>query len=193
MWKQVIGFFIAIILIIVAVFLIFSNKNLFNSQPSTSLGQQVNKIANYASTSAVASLTIDGPIVANKNFNQVVIDVSSDYVELKIVNGYNGHIIKKYLYSNNQNAYKAFLTSLALNGFELKVNNSKGLSGPIGVCSDGDSYIFQLIRNSDKIINSWTTNCYSQPYTFAGNVNAVINLFQSQIPNYNQKVQNLNL
>jgi hypothetical protein len=193
MWKHLLGFFVAIVLVIVAVFLIFSNKDLFSSKPSITLGQQVQKIASYSNTSAVASLTIDGPIVANQNFNEVVIQISANYTELQIINGYNNHIVSKKVYANNQNAYRAFLKSLALNNFQVKVNNSQGLSSPIGVCPNGDSYIFKLVRDSKNIVDSWQTNCNTSNYTFGGNVNNVIGLFQSQIPNYDQDVQNLNL
>jgi hypothetical protein len=193
MWKSLVGFFVAIILMIVAAFLIFSNKGLFSSQPSVTVGQQVQKIAKYYNTSAVASLTIDGPIVANQNFNEVVIEVSANFTELKIINGYNNQVVSKKVYTNNQNAFRAFLKSLALNNFQLKVNNSQGLSGPIGVCPTGDSYIFKFVRNSQDIVDSWQTSCNSSYYTFGGNLNNVIGLFQSQIPNYNQDVQNLNL
>ncbi len=192
MWKHLLGFFVAIVLIIFASFLIFSNKGLFGGK-TTSLGQQVNKFANYSNTNAVASLTIDGPIVANQNFNQVIIKVSSLYTKIYIIDGFNNSTVQKQVFSNNSNSFNAFLKSLALNNFEVKSNNSNGLSGPIGVCPGGDSYIFKLINGSQTIVNTWQTNCLNQPYTFGGNLSEVLNLFENQIPNYNQDVNNLNL
>ncbi len=192
MWKHLIGFFIAIVLMIFAAFLIFSNKSLFGGK-TISLGQQVDKFASYSNTGAVASLTIDGPIVANQNFNQVIVKVSSSSSKIYIINGFNNAVVKEQVFSNNPNAFNAFLKSLALSGFEIKNNNSNGLKGPIGVCPNSDSYVFKFIDGNKTIVNSWQTNCLNQPYTFGGNLNEVLNLFESQIPSYSQDVNNLNL
>jgi len=139
-------------------------------------------LASYAPTSAVAKLTIDGPINADSQHQSIDISVSSSQVVYRQVNGYDSDVVKQETFTNTQSAYYNFLRAIALAGYK-EGNTEVSASNPTGYCSSGDRYIYKLTENGSNIINFWSTSC-GGPKTYDGDVDITLSLFEAQVPGY---------
>jgi len=176
------AFLIAIGLLILIFVIIFKS---IGSGPK----QQVINLNSYASTSAVAQLTIDGPINADQIHEQVQITVGNTNTQFQIINGYQGRVVTSKTFDSNQPAFAEFLHALNLAGFT-KGNSDPRLSDPRGYCPDGERYTFALAQGSDTIEKYWATSCGGQG-TFGGNTAQILDLFQNQVPKYDELTANL--
>jgi|SRR5665213_2151955 len=179
--RYFIAFFITMGLIFLLVVLLFGGGK--SKTPPT-----VKTLASYASTNAEAQLTIDGPINANQNHQQVQINVGRDDVTLEQLQGYDGDVTSMQNYANTQNAYANFLLALAHAGFTLGNNDPKS-ADERGFCPLGDRYVFQLTQDGKDIERYWATSCGS-PKTYLGALDLTISLFKAQVPNYGKQTQN---
>jgi hypothetical protein len=185
--RYVIGFIVAIGLIVLLIILLFSGGGNKSKVPNTS-----QTLESYSTSgSVIARLTIDGPINAQQNHDEVQITVGRDDTEYAQLQGYDGSVVKSQTYSNSQNAYNVFLHALDHAGFT-KGDTSSALADERGYCPTGDRYIFELINGSNDIERFWATSC-GTPKTFNGNLNLNLTLFQQQIPDYGTLTENVNL
>ena len=175
--RYLIGFIIAAGLIVLLIFLIFGG-----GKPTVPSTQQ--SLDSYSSSNSEVSMTIDGPINADQNHEQVKVIVSATSATFEQIQGYQGNVAHTQSYPNNVNAYTNFL--FALEG----VNFTKGNSDPKmaderGYCPLGTRYIFELDNNGSTLERFWTTDC-GGTHTYGGITNATIQLFENQIPDYSK-------
>ncbi len=189
MMRYLLGFLVALALIIIAVVLIVNGIN----QKPVNIAKQLNSFASYASTGSQASLSIEGPITANQNHNKVIITVNASNVNLSITQGYNDRIINSQNFNNSENSYLAFLKSIFISGFTNKIKANGNYNSPVGLCPSGDNYIFSMTNNLSTVVNSWETSCVGSPHTFNGNLNSILQLFELQVPSYQNYVNNVNI
>lgn len=183
--RYFLGFLIAIGLLALVIILVV--KGLSNN----STGPQPKPLSSYANTNAVVSLLISGPVVADQNYHQIQVNISQDSSQVNIINGYQGTVINTKIYENNTSAYSAFLSALQTSGFALGNSNYK-YKTPEGFCAFGNTYSYSLTNGSDIIFNYWNTSCGGQGDSKAISGN-VIQLFESQIPDYSTITANTNL
>ena len=145
----------------------------------------------YANTGAVARLTIDGPINSDELHQSVQINVDQYSVTYDQYQGYQGHVIKQLTFPNNEPAYNAFLHALYHSGFT-EGNTSSSLQDEEGYCALGDRFIYEFIDGSTEVERFWSTSC-NNTKTFKGDSGLTIDLFRSQVPNYSEITNNLNL
>jgi hypothetical protein len=138
----------------------------------------------YATTDAVVRMTIDGPVNADSEHNEVQISVSNSEAEIQIMKGYQGSVKTDKTYDSNQDAYQSFLHALTLAGFT-KGNSDPKLSDERGYCPQGSRYVFELVQGADTIERYWSTACGSQG-TYGGNRTLTRQLFQAQIPDFDE-------
>ncbi len=181
--RYFIGFLITIGLIILLIVLLFGGGN-SSKTPTTH-----KSLPDYASTDAITRLTIDGPINAAQNHNQIQISVGRDAVVYKALKGYNGDVVDQHTFINTENAYDNFLHALAVAGFT-EGNNDPALQNEQGYCPTGDRYIFQLTQNGTDIERYWSTNC-GGVHTYGGSTNLTLQLFEAQVPNFDDLTQNI--
>jgi hypothetical protein len=183
--RYFIAFFTALgLLILVIVLLLHSGgKPKVHVTPKT--------LDSYSTTDAEAVVTIDGPVNAAQNHQQVRITVDRDNVTFEQLKGYDGSVTNMQHFANTDNAYAVFLLSLAHAGFT-KGDNSSSLSDERGICSLGDRYIFQFRQDGQDIERYWATSC-GNPKTYLGALSLTITLFQNQVPNYTTLTQNFSL
>ncbi|HUA13184.1 MAG TPA: hypothetical protein VL989_01660 [Candidatus Sulfotelmatobacter sp.] len=148
-------------------------------------------LESYSSTNAVAVMTIDGPVNADVIHQSIEIDVMQNQVVYKQIDGYNGKIAQQITYPNTEASYYAFLRSLDIAGYE-KGNTNPNAANPVGYCSLGDRYIFNLNQNGSNLIHFWATSCGS-PKTYAGDLSLTLSLFKAQIPDYDTVAANTNI
>ncbi len=184
--RYFIGFLITIGLIIFLIVLLFTGGG--GSKSKTQSGTQrpttVQQLGDFASTDAVARLTIDGPINADQNHQSVQITVGNDDTTYQQFQGYQGTVVNQQNFVNNQAAYSNFLFALGHAGYLLG-DNSKLLANEKGYCALGNRYVFELIEGGDTIQRYWATSCGNgSPRTYKGNLSLTLTLFQRQVPNY---------
>jgi len=184
--RYFIGFLITIGLIILLIVLLFGGGG--NNVPKTPAHQP---LVSYANTDAETRLTIDGPINAQQSHDQVQITVGRGQITYDQIKGYDGHVVNQQTYSNTENAYNNFLHALVVAGFT-HGNTSTTLKDELGYCPLGNRYIFELFEGSNYIERYWSTNC-GNPKTYLGSTPLTLTLFQNQVPNYADLVQNLSL
>lgn len=179
--RYFVAFFIAIGLIFLLIFLLFHGGRKPKTNPPA--------LTSFASTDAQVQFTLDGPINAQQNHQQIRITVGRDDVTYEQLQGYNGQVVNMQHFANTQEAYRVFLAALAHEGFG-KVNADPKLKDETGVCPLGRRYIFELTQDSQTPYRAWSTSCGS-PRTYLGALIPTIDLFQAQVPGYPQLTQNL--
>lgn len=182
--RYFIGFFITIGLIIMLIVLIFSG----GSKPKTAIPKP---LSSYSNTGAEVSMTIDGPVNAEQDHQQIRVTVSSNSVTYEEVSGYDGEVTERQTYHNTEAAYVTFLRSLSIAGFT-KGDTSTELSDERGRCPLGNRYIFELNQAGHSLERYWTTTCGGSK-TFLGNQAVTSQLFKAQVPKYNSLSDNIDL
>lgn len=182
--RYFVAFFITMGLIFLLVVLLFGGgKSKAPPTPKT--------LGSYASTNAEAQLTIDGPINAAQDHQQIQIIVGREDVTFEELQGYDGDVTSMQHYANSQNAYANFLLALAHAGFT-QGNTDPKSSDERGFCPLGDRYVFQLTQDNKDIERFWSTSC-GNPKTYLGIPGLTITLFEAQVPNYGPQTENFRL
>jgi hypothetical protein len=183
MVRYIIGFLLAVGLIIVLIVLIIKGL--------TSSPQKVLNIDGYANTDTTVQMTIDSPVTAASNHYDIIINVGNIQASLTITQGYGQQVINTQSYPMNTTAYGVFLRSLMLNGFT-DGNNSSSLADEQGHCALGDRYIYEVINGQGSDLERyWNTTCGTG--TFEGNISVIHQLFEAQIPDYADLTANIPL
>jgi hypothetical protein len=183
MMRYFIGFMVTLGLIILLIILLFRG----GGKPSTTGAGK--PLISYANTTAEAQLTIDGPVNAQQEHQQIKVSVSRDTVTFEQLQGYDGSVVNLQTFANTENAYDVFLHALTVANFT-KGNPSSALRDERGYCALGDRYIFEFTQNSNDLERYWATSCGS-PKSYLGSLNLTIDLFQKQVPNYSLLTQNV--
>jgi hypothetical protein len=173
------GFLVTILLIVTLIFLIFHGSG-DKKVPSTTKA-----LTSYSATDAEVSMTIDGPINANSQHQELRITVSRDNVTFEEFNGYDGSVTKHSSYDNTQTAYDNFLHAIEGVGFT-QGNTDKAVADETGVCPLGSRFIFKLTQDNIDIERFWASTC--GPKTYQGRLDATIQLFENQVPDYSTQV-----
>lgn len=183
--RYFIGFMVALGLIILLIILLISgggkHKTVITSK----------SLVDYASTDAQVSLTIDGPVNAVSQHEQIRVTVDRDDVTYEHLKGYDGNAVDTQIFANTGSSYDVFLHALKHAGFSLGDNNP-ALRDERGYCPTGDRYIFELTQDGKSLERYWGTSC-GKPRTYLGNTTLTLTLFQTQVPGYDDLTQNIQL
>ena len=189
MVRYVLGVFAVILILIIIVVLLFRVTGSDNETEQT-VSQQV-VLTNYENTPAVAQWTVQGPVTAEEERRSIVVSVSAQERVFEIIDGYQGSVSSRQTFTNNQAAFKTFLSALQNAGFssqkESRITNEQG------ACPLGRQFIYLLQNGSEQVLRSWGTSFSRRDGSFAGNANTVRTLFQLQIPGYNDLAEDVNL
>lgn len=150
---------------------------------------QAFNLAGYANSGAVAQMLVDGPITADITHQQVKVTVGATQTNFQILEGYQGRVVVNRNINNNESSYSSFLQALAVAGFANGIKQQ--IPNKQGYCPEGERYTFQLLENDSSILNYWATSCGGEG-TFRGDTSTVTQLFQAQVPAYDDLTQNLN-
>jgi hypothetical protein len=172
------GFLVAIGLIIFIIILIFGGGGKQKAIVQTT-GRA---LESYANTSAEVRMTIDGPVNAAQDHQQVRITVNSNEVVYQQISGYNGDAVNSLTFNNTEDSYYTFLRALGYAGFQHGDTN-KDLHDERGRCPLGSRYIFDMSQDGDSLEHFWATTC-GKVQTYLGNLPGTVQLFQQQVPNY---------
>ncbi len=149
-------------------------------------------LASYASTATTVRYTIDGPVSAPQTHNDIIIEVGSSSTDIKITKGYDGEVIKEQSFPMTESAYSTFLLALQKSaGYNLG-NSNKKFQDQRGACATGNRFIYEVISGEgDTLQHFWSTSCKDK--TFKGLPDVVRQLFEAQVPNYNDFTESVSL
>lgn len=150
---------------------------------------RTSRLADYVNSGSSAHYIVDGPVNAEQDHQIIKIDVDADEVLLTVYSGYQGTVINQDRFPNNTDAYTVFLKSLQTQGFT-QANTDPSLKDERGVCPLGQRFIYAFDNGTKETIRSWSTSCGDG--TFKGKKGAVRELFQRQVPDYDQQVNTAN-
>jgi hypothetical protein len=136
-------------------------------------------------------LTIEGPITANENHNSQAMAVTTSSRAIDMFRGYTDTPIISQNFPNNQTAFEDFVRALQNAGFTRTSPNANASSTELGLCPQGQRYVYQLFSGSTQVLRAWSTSCNDRT-TFQGNTNTIINLFEAQIPDFDQLTNQAN-
>jgi hypothetical protein len=140
-------------------------------------------LASYAHTATTVRYTIDNPVQAPQNHNDIVIEVGSSSADIKITSGYNGDIVKQQSFPMTDSAYENFLLSLDHSGGYTLGDNNSALKDERGYCANGNRFIYDIVSGDGSLIQHyWSTSCKEK--TFKGLPDVVSRLFEVQIPDF---------
>lgn len=185
MARYIIGFLLAIGLIVIVIVLIV---RALTGGPN---GPKPLDLNSMAGTGNVMRLTIDTPVTDPSRHHDIVITVGNTQTTIQVTNGYQGVVDHQNSYPMDPSAYAVFLHALTVNGFT-KGNADSSLSDERGQCALGDRYIYEALdSNGSDLERYWFTSCGSG--TFQGKVSTVQQLFISQVPDYDAQTNNVQL
>ncbi len=173
--RFIIGFLIAIGLLIFAFILIFRGGDSSKTQI------QGTQMLDYTNTSVVVQLTTEGPVSADKTHKEVRITVGNNESTIETFQGYQGTLLSTRSYANNPAAYADFLRALDIVGYT-KGNSDKNVADERGYCPDGRRYVMNIKDGDKDIQRFWSSSCGTG--TFKGKTASVLALFDRQIPDY---------
>jgi len=151
---------------------------------------QTKLLTDFADSDAKVTLNVRGRVVNDNEHRQLQITVGKTAVQSVLYQGYQNTILDTYQANNNVDAYRTFLSALLNAGFTNKQEARKGLSFE-GACSN--ALLYELEVTGDNLGQgvpgkSWATSCSKDDGTFAGSIGAVTRLFEDQVVDYNDFV-----
>jgi len=170
------GFLAAVALVIVVFILIIRGFSGHDTQAQTQL-------VDYAKTETVMRMVVEGKVNADQDHRSVSVVIGRSGNSIKLVQGYEGHVLQTQSYESNEDAYATFLRALQLQGYT-KGNENPEKQDSRGYCPAGKVYTFEIVTGSSTVQRFWTTSCGGG--TFRGNANVVRQLFRAQIPDYSK-------
>ena len=184
--KYIFGVLSLIVIIVVAIIL-FRGDNTPGGQNGTS---QVN-LTDYVDSGAEVVYATYGRLVAEEERRAVRITISRNRRTVEVLAGYNEKVTKRKTFSNSQAAYDEFMHALKIAGFS-RVQDADYESEK-GVCPDGNRSIYQLYEEDEEMMRLWSTSCRKGDGNFGGKSSVVENLFQDQIPEYDDFADSVNI
>ncbi len=179
--RYIVGFLIGIGLIVLTFILII---RIFSGPSDQTKKPRKIDLTSYSTTDTVMRLTLDGPIIADPQHEQVRITVGRDQVLYERFKGYQGDVIDTKSYPNNPDAYNQFLHALNIAGY--KTGNPEAPKDERGFCPTGQRYVYEAIGEGENILRWWATSCSAKQGNFLGKGGEIRNLFRKQIPDYRQ-------
>lgn len=158
-------------------------SNLFNPDRTeeTKQVEVANQQTEDVLSASYAQFTADGPIVASQDHRSYKIEVNKNLVTIKLYSGYGTQLLTEKSYTNNVEAYDAFLKSLVNIGVTERREGTDEDQDyeEQGVCPQGRRYIVSI-----DSLRRWSASCSSKIGTAGFSMNAIQSLFERQVPDF---------
>lgn len=189
MWfGRLLAFFVGIIIFIVILVAIFGHGG---KKPAP--GVQTQPLPSYAGTNAAVSFTQDGIVNADDLHRSIRITVSNSQVTLDVLKGYNPQVIQSKSFENNQEAYTVFLKAINNAGFLAKTKKTNIPQDESGQCPLGFRFILDLNQDGSDLSRTWASSCGSAAGTSTGALSTIQQLFENQVPGYQNLIETVDL
>lgn len=173
-----VGIFLVFLLLIVLIV----NRGTKPEQDSSV--RREDSLVDYANTDTDVRFTKIGRINARENHRVFQVTVGRSQRTITVFEGYEGRVLKRETYLNDEDAYRTFLAALQNSGYTRAQEGARNVD-PLGACPAGQRYRYDIIDGSETKQSLWSTSCGNLKGTFAGRASTVRNLFEDQVPNYN--------
>jgi hypothetical protein len=181
--KYLIGLLLAIFVIIFVIIKLLSGGS---DTPKNAPRQ----LSSYANTDTTVRYVIDNPVQSNDGHRDIIVTVGRDQATLTITKGYQGEVISSKSYNNNEESYRNFLMALDRTAGYTLGDNSNLLKDERGYCGVGERFSYDIVDGSgSEIQHLWSTSCKQK--TYKGNVGVTSQLFELQIPDYDNLVSDV--
>lgn len=165
---------------------IFSGSSKSNAPVAQSI-----KLDDYIKPSVFVRITVQGPVVANEQYDSYQIEVGQNYRTLKTFNGYTNTITSQKDLTNNQTAFTTFMKALKRYNFTSKIKGSG--DDETGFCAVGNRYIYEIYDANVQKFRSWGSSCSNTTGTSTASGSSVRALFQKQIPDVDKLLEKVNI
>lgn len=148
----------------------------------------VKPLTDFAATDARMRMSVRGPVVSNKEHQELSITVGHDSVDAVVFSGYQEKVLKNQSFNNNFDAYSVFLSALIGAGFTSRQVGNPNINVP-GTCPSGRLYTFEVIdtrEDENPPESAWVSSCSSKLGTYGGSLANTRRLFENQVPDYNK-------
>lgn len=184
--RYILGVLGAILLLILVFVMIFRGGG---SDTQTVVPAQIH-LADYASKNSTVVYTTVGSVVGQESQRTIRIVVTPSERRLEVLSDYQQTVLSSQAFSNSTAAYEAFLSALDGQGFTASKKSS--VDDPQTICPTGQRYVYDLTEDGQEVSSLWSVTC-DRSGTFKGVPAVVQQLFQDQIPNYDDLVRNVDL
>lgn len=184
--RYILGVLGLLVVLIVAIILIATRT----PSTSTQTGKKAVIVADYADKNSSVSYVVRGRITGEDSFRLVRITVKPNERSFEILSGYEEAVQDRKTFSNNGVAYTTFLKTLDKAGFSREKDTT--IKDDTGVCPLSREYKYQLNDSGKNVFYLWNGTCGVKG-SFGGETSTIQQLFQAQIPSYNDLVGNLSL
>jgi hypothetical protein len=181
--RYLIGLGLVIVLLFIVIFMIVRG----GGDNSAKVPETKRELTSYAGEENVRiTMTTIGPITSPDTHRESQVSISNSQSIVEAMQGYDGAVVASRAYPMSTESFREFLSALE------KVNFTEGdsdekLQDDRGYCATGQRYIFEIYQGAKEIQRFWATSC-GGPKTYNGELNRTLNLFQAQIPDYNDVV-----
>lgn len=184
--RYFIGIGLVIILLFFVIFLIMRSGG-DNKVPETA-----RELTSYVDDSNFSvTLTTVGPITDATTHHEAQIIVTNQDASAEISQGYDGNIVASTSHALTNSGFGEFLSALEKAGYT-RGNTTEDLKDDKGFCPTGQRYILEAHDGSKSVQRFWATSCGGTK-TYKGNLGLTLDLFQSQIPDYGDLIDDKNL
>ncbi len=159
------------------------------SNPTETPQKQLHDYAGSANARVV--YTTQGRVVGDDQYRSIRITVTREMRRAEVLDSYTNRVEKSKTLPNNQTAFDVFLRSLEHAGYT--TSRKTDITDERGVCPAGRRFIYETLEKKDKVQHTWSTSCGKNLGTFDGNSGAVMQLFQTQITDYNKFISGVSL
>jgi hypothetical protein len=147
-------------------------------------------LMNNTSDDSIVTFIEEGPVEADELHTTLTIEVSASSRSIELDQTYQNQPVGVQTYSNNQAAYDDFLQALQYANFT-KPRKGKTTASELGMCPLGDRYIYELATDGQSNLRLWSDSCGDRTATFDGEASLVHELFERQIPHYDEVVDSI--
>lgn len=149
-------------------------------------------LADYQTATSQVIFTIEGQVSATQTHDEARISVDQNEATIDIIKGYEDNVTHSKTFPMNSSSYSAFLLSLKHAGFTVGDDNPNN-KDERGYCPTGDRYIYELKDNGEEVQRYWNTSCSYDQGTFKGKSSLIEQLFELQIPDFDEITADVNL
>lgn len=150
------------------------------------------ELLDYNNDSSSVRLTYEGEIVAREDYRELRFTVSPTLRRLEVIRGYNGQVIERKTYRNDQAAYSVFLKALNFEGFDQSRSSPLG-DDHEGTCPRGNRTIVELFSEGTRELKLWSASCDRDLGTLDAQERDLRRLFEAQIPDFRDLTRGVRL
>ena len=186
--KYIVGVIAVVIILFAAIFWIVTGNN--DREPGQRGKPQI-ELTEYADSNAKVTYQINGELVAKEEHRAVRITVTRNQRTFEVLSGYDGDVISSKTYPNTSAAFDTFVHGLDIAGFTRE--KKAKYDSESGVCPRGNTMVYTLTQDNNELSRLWGSSCDKSDGPFGGNRREVSNLFERQIPDYQDLTDDVDL